>query len=65
AHYRLAQAYVHTSQKDVAQKQFKIYQEQRAEHLAELDKQRAEIRQFVYSEKNSQLHQGGTGKASE
>ena len=65
AHYRLAQAYVHTSQKDVAQEQFKIYQEQRAEHLAELDKQRAEIRQFVYSEKDSQLHQGGSGKASE
>ena len=51
AHYRLGQAYVHTGEKDKAQAQFQIYQEQRAQHLAELDKQRADIRQFVYSEK--------------
>ncbi|HZQ95542.1 MAG TPA: tetratricopeptide repeat protein [Candidatus Sulfotelmatobacter sp.] len=50
AHYRLGQAYVHTGQKDKAQAQFAIYQEQRAQHLADLDKQRADIRQFVYSE---------------
>lgn len=50
AHYRLGQAYVHTGQKDEAQPQFAVYQEQRAQHLADLDKQRAEIRQFVYSE---------------
>jgi tetratricopeptide (TPR) repeat protein len=52
AHYRLAQAYVHTGQKDKAQPQFAVYQEQRTKHLADLDKQRAEIRQFVYSEDN-------------
>lgn len=52
AHYRLGQAYVHTGQKDKAQAQFALYQEQRAQHLADLDKQRAEIRQFVYSEEN-------------
>lgn len=52
AHYRLGQAYVHTGQKDKAQPQFAVYQEQRAQHLADLDKQRAEIRQFVYSEEN-------------
>jgi tetratricopeptide (TPR) repeat protein len=52
AHYRLGQAYVHTGQKDKAQAQFAIYQEQRAQHLADLDKQRAEIRQFVYAEGN-------------
>jgi tetratricopeptide (TPR) repeat protein len=52
AHYRLGQAYVHTGQKDKAQAQFAVYQEQRAQHLADLDKQRAEIRQFVYSEEN-------------
>jgi tetratricopeptide (TPR) repeat protein len=51
AHYRLGQAYVHTGQKDLAQEQLQIYQRQRAEHMAELDKQRAEIRQFVISEK--------------
>jgi tetratricopeptide (TPR) repeat protein len=52
AHYRLGQAYVHTGQKDKAQAQFALYQEQRAQHLADLDKQKAEIRQFVYSEEN-------------
>lgn len=53
AHYRLGQAYVHTGQKDKAQPQFAVYQEQRAQKLADLDKQRAEIRQFVYSEENA------------
>jgi tetratricopeptide (TPR) repeat protein len=52
AHYRLGQAYVHTGQKDKAQAQLALYQEQRAQHLADLDKQRAEIRQFVYAEEN-------------
>lgn len=51
AHYRLAQAYVHTGQKEKAQSQFQIYQQLRAQHLADLDKQIADIRQFVYSEK--------------
>lgn len=53
AHYRLGQAYVHTGQKDKAQPQFAVYQEQRAQKLTDLDKQRAEIRQFVYSEENA------------
>lgn len=52
AHYRLGQAYVHTGQKEKAQAELAIYQQQRAQHLADLDKQRAEIRQFVYSEAN-------------
>jgi tetratricopeptide (TPR) repeat protein len=51
-HYRLGQAYVHTGQKDRAQQQFQVYQQLRAEHLAEIDKQRADIRQFVYSAKD-------------
>lgn len=51
AHYRLAQAYVHTGQKEKAQEQLQVYQQLRAEHLADLDKQIADIRQFVYSEK--------------
>ena len=54
AHYRLAQAYVRTGQKDRAQEQFATYQRLREQHLADLDKQRAEIRQFVYSEKEPQ-----------
>jgi tetratricopeptide (TPR) repeat protein len=52
ARYRLGQAYVHTGEKEKAQAQFQVYQRLRAQHLADLDKQRAEIRQFVYSEKN-------------
>ncbi|MGE5083072.1 MAG: tetratricopeptide repeat protein, partial [Acidobacteriota bacterium] len=50
AHYRLGQAYVHTGQMEKAQAELATYQQQRAQHLADLDKQRAEIRQFVYSE---------------
>jgi tetratricopeptide (TPR) repeat protein len=53
AHYRLGQAYVHTGQKDRAQEHLQVYQQLRAQHLAELDKQRAEIRQFVYSAKDA------------
>ena len=47
--YRLGQAYVRTGAKDRAQAEFAIYQKLREQHLAELDKQRAEIRQFVYT----------------
>jgi tetratricopeptide (TPR) repeat protein len=53
AHYRLGQAYVRTSQKERAQEQFQVYQQLRAQHLADLDKQRADIRQFIYSEKET------------
>jgi tetratricopeptide (TPR) repeat protein len=51
AHYRLGQDYVHTGKKDEAQAEFDIYQKQRAEHLAEVDKERAEVQQFVYNAK--------------
>ena len=51
-HYRLGQAYVRTGQKDRAQEQFQLYQQLRAQHMAEIDKQRADIRQFVYSAKD-------------
>ena len=53
AHYRLGTDLVHVGKKDEAQKEFDIYQKLRAQHLAELDKERAEVRQFVYSEKGS------------
>ena len=52
AHYRLGTDYVHVGQKDQAQKEFAVYQRLRAEHLAEIDKERAEVQQFVYSEKS-------------
>jgi tetratricopeptide (TPR) repeat protein len=53
AHYRLGQAYVRTGKKELAQEQFDIYQKIRAQNLADLDKQKAEIRQFVYSAKDA------------
>jgi tetratricopeptide (TPR) repeat protein len=53
AHYRLGQAYVRTGQKGPAQEQLEIYQKLREQHLADLEKQRAEIRQFVYAAKDS------------
>jgi tetratricopeptide (TPR) repeat protein len=53
AHYRLGQAYVRTGDKDRAQQELQVYQQLRAEHLADLDKQRAEVRQFVYSAKDN------------
>jgi len=53
AHYRLGQAYVHLGRRDQAQQHFEVYQKLRAEHLAELDRQRAEVRQFVISEKGN------------
>jgi tetratricopeptide (TPR) repeat protein len=51
AHYRLAQAYVHVGEKDRAQEELKVYQRLNELHLSDLDRQRAEVRQFVYSEK--------------
>jgi tetratricopeptide (TPR) repeat protein len=54
AHYRLGQAYVHTGEKDKAQEHLQVYQKLREQHLADLDKQRAEVRQFVYAAKDPQ-----------
>ena len=51
AHYRLGTDYVHVGQKDRAQSEFDVYQKLRAQHMAELDKERAEVQQFVYSAK--------------
>lgn len=58
AHYRLGQSYIHTGEKDKAESEIQVYQRLRAEHLAELDRERAEVRQFVYSAKS-----GSTDKA--
>lgn len=51
AHYRLGTDYVHVGKKEEAQKEFDIYQKLRAQHLAEVEKRRADVQQFVYSEK--------------
>jgi tetratricopeptide (TPR) repeat protein len=53
AHYRLATDYVHVGDKDHADQEFAVYQKQRAEHLANSDKERAEVEQFLYSAKSS------------
>lgn len=53
AQYKLAQAYTHTGQKDLAQTELDSYQKQRARHLAEADRERAEVKQFVYSARNA------------
>lgn len=55
AHYRLGQAYVHTGDKQHAQEQLQVYQKIREQHIAELDKQRAEVRQFVYAAKDASV----------
>jgi tetratricopeptide (TPR) repeat protein len=52
AHYRLGQAYVHTGDKERAQEQLQAYQKIREQHLADIEKQRAEVRQFVYAAKD-------------
>jgi len=52
AHYRLGTDYVHVGEKEKAQAEFAVYQKLRAEHLAEVEKERAEVQQFVYSEKS-------------
>jgi tetratricopeptide (TPR) repeat protein len=51
AHYRLGQYYVRAGQKDQAQKEFAIYQQLQAQHMAAVDKERADVQQFVYSAK--------------
>jgi tetratricopeptide (TPR) repeat protein len=51
AHYRLGQYYVRAGQKDQAQKEFAVYQQLQAQHMAAVDKERAEVQQFVYSAK--------------
>jgi len=53
AHYRLGTDYVHTGKKDLAQKEFDVYQRLRSQHLAEVDKERADVKQFVYSSKSA------------
>jgi tetratricopeptide (TPR) repeat protein len=51
AHYRLGQYYVRAGQKDHAQQEFAVYQKLQAQHMAAVDKERAEVQQFVYSTK--------------
>jgi tetratricopeptide (TPR) repeat protein len=52
-HFRLGQAYVHLGKKDLAEKEFQLHKQLYEQHLAEIDKQRSEIQQFVYSMKGA------------
>jgi tetratricopeptide (TPR) repeat protein len=52
AHYRLGQYYVHAGQKDRAQQEFAVYQQLEAQRLAIVDRERAEVQQFLYSAKS-------------
>lgn len=54
AHFRLGQAYVHLGKDDLAQKELQLHQQLYERHLAEIDKQRAKIKQFVLSAKAAQ-----------
>lgn len=60
AHYRLGQAYVHLGRRDEAQQQLTVYQKLRTQHLADLERQRADVRQFVVSEKKGDGPAEGT-----
>src|SRR5208283_4917454 len=51
AHFRLGQAYVHLGKKELADKEFQLHKQLYERHLADVDKQRSEILQFVYSMK--------------
>ena len=53
AHYRLGTDYTRLGQKERAQAEYVVYQKLRSEHLAEVEKERAEVQQFVYSSKGT------------
>jgi tetratricopeptide (TPR) repeat protein len=51
AHYHLAQAYVRTKEKVRAQEEFALYDRLHKQRVADADKQRSEIKQFIYTMK--------------
>jgi len=53
AHFRLGQAYTRLGQKELAQREFQLHHQLYEQHLADVDKQRSEIKQFVYSMKGT------------
>ena len=57
AHFRLGQAYVHLKQKELADKEFKIHQQLYAQQLADDDKRRMEIKQFVVTMRDAHAGQ--------
>lgn len=53
AHYRLGTDYIHAGEREQAQKEFDVYQKLRTQHMAEEDKARADVQQFIYSSKGA------------
>jgi tetratricopeptide (TPR) repeat protein len=51
AHYRLGQALVRAGDKEQAQEEFEVYDRLHKQQVAENEKERAEIRQFIYNAK--------------
>ncbi len=58
AHYRLGQAFVRSGEKARAQEEFAAYDRLHKQQLAETEKQRGEIRQFIFTMKGSPENQG-------
>ncbi len=56
AHYRLAQAYRQLGQADESKEQFRLYQQLSKESAQRADRERHEIRQFVYTLRDKPLH---------
>ncbi len=52
-HFRLGQYYVRSGEKDRAQAEFDTYKKLHAQYLADVDKERAEVKQFVYAAQNA------------
>jgi tetratricopeptide (TPR) repeat protein len=63
AHYRLGTDYVHVGRKEDAQMEFAVYQKLRADHLDEVEKERDQVKQFIYSAKDDAAAQ--TGRANQ
>jgi len=59
AHFRLGQAYSRVGNKSLAEKEFQLHKQLYEQRLAEDDKQRSEIKQFVYSMKEEQKAETG------
>jgi tetratricopeptide (TPR) repeat protein len=59
AHFRLGQAYSRVGKKDLAEKEFQLHKQLYEQRLAEDDKQRSEIKQFVYSMKEEKKMETG------
>lgn len=52
-HFRLGQYYVKSGDKERAQHEFDTYKQLHAQHLADVEKERAEVKQFVYASQSS------------